>query len=157
MTDRVVRERTGKRPMEVGADKIARAALRAVNLVSELRQGSGLGLPLAWAPGRTEEPSTIEVYPALTLRARGIQDTGYKGTKPSAENRRAGILQALGPSVDFGSHADAAIASDDALDAVLCLLTARDFLTGDVEEPEDLELACQEGWIWFRPHGAPRT
>ena len=78
-TDRVVRARTGKRPLEVGADRIARAALRAVKVLGELRAETSLSLPLALTPGMPEEPSAIEVYPAATLLARGLASSGCKG------------------------------------------------------------------------------
>lgn len=153
-TDRFVRERTGKRPMEVGADKIARAALRAVNLIQELRDGTALDVPLAWAPGRLTQPSAIEVYPALTLRSRNVPDVGYKGTKPEASLQRERIAERLEAYVALEDFEASVVASDDALDATLCLLAAADFLSGHVEHPTHLEQAQHEGWIWFQaPNG----
>lgn len=40
--------------------------------------------------------------------------------------------------------------SADALDAVVCLLAARDFLVGEAMPPVDRNLAEIEGWIWTR-------
>ncbi len=156
-TDRVVREHTRKRPMEVGADKIARAALRAVNLIGELRSATGLALPLAWAHGPQAESAVIEVYPATTLRARGLQDSGYKGAKPQARAARTGLISDLAAELDFALETNLLVDSDDALDAVLCLLAGSDFLRGNVVPPVDLARARQEGWIWFRDQSSEVT
>jgi hypothetical protein len=43
-----------------------------------------------------------------------------------------------------------AVASDDALDAALCCAAAADFMSGNVFEPQDIDLARKEGWIWVR-------
>ena len=43
-----------------------------------------------------------------------------------------------------------AVASDDALDAALCCTAAADFLRGNAFEPQDIDLARKEGWIWVR-------
>jgi hypothetical protein len=40
------------------------------------------------------------------------------------------------------------VATDDALDSVVCALSGYDFLSGKCYDPEDLELAKKEGWIW---------
>jgi hypothetical protein len=50
------------------------------------------------------------------------------------------------------AHA-ALLSTDHALDAVLCLLAAADFLRGHAVAPatSELERARREGWIWFRP------
>lgn len=38
----------------------------------------------------------------------------------------------------------------DALDAVIWLLVAQDFLTGKAMPPNERALARKEGWIWVR-------
>ena len=45
------------------------------------------------------------------------------------------------------------IVTDHALDAVLCLVAALDYVNGEVVQPPSAELdrVRQEGWIWFRP------
>jgi hypothetical protein len=46
----------------------------------------------------------------------------------------------------------------DALDAVVCLLAAKDFLDGAAIRPTDLAMAQREGWIWIAaPKRAPRA
>jgi hypothetical protein len=44
-------------------------------------------------------------------------------------------------------------ASADVLDAVVCMLAARDFLVGEAMPPVDRNLAEIEGWIWTRDPG----
>ena len=46
-TDRDIRRRLGKRPLEVGADRIARTARAALQLLQELRDCTGYPIPLA--------------------------------------------------------------------------------------------------------------
>ena len=38
----------------------------------------------------------------------------------------------------------------DALDAVICLLAAQDFLIGKAMPPNNHAPALKEGWIWVR-------
>lgn len=154
-TDRVVRSLTGKRPMEVGADKIARAALRAVNLLGQLRASTGHALPMAWSPGVPDQPSAIEVYPALTLRSLGLSDAGYKGSRPEKRLRRRNLAESIATEVDLWVDRQALAESDDALDAVVCLLAASHFCAESVLLPDQAELARTEGWIWFRPPTLP--
>lgn len=45
-TDRVVRERIGKQPLDVGADRIARTAVAALELLAELRERTGRRIPV---------------------------------------------------------------------------------------------------------------
>ena len=75
MTD--LRLRTlGHQPLDVGADRIAYAAHRALRLLGELRQATGRALPLLWPPA--SDSGAIEVYPAATMRARNLITAGYK-------------------------------------------------------------------------------
>lgn len=149
-TDRVVRERTGKQPMEVGAEKIARAALRAVKLIGELREATGYALPLPLTSGIPDQPTMIEVYPALTLRSRAISDRGYKGNKAHHREQRLRLLDEVGPHINLPADPSLLVESDDAFDAMVCLLAAADFCGGNVVAPTDVDRAKKEGWIWFR-------
>jgi predicted nuclease with RNAse H fold len=150
-TDLVVREITKKQPLDVGADKIARVALRAVKLIGELREATGQALPLALTAGVPDYTAVVEVYPALTLRSRGLSDVRYKGSKPEHRDQRARLLDDLGAHVDLPRDTSSLADSDDAFDATVCLLAAADFCAGRVLEPRDVRLAQKEGWIWFRP------
>ena len=74
-TDRVVQRRLGRRPLDVGADRIARTAHAALQLLQELRAIAEHPIPLAW-DRRAKSISAIEVYPAATLTAYDIQASG---------------------------------------------------------------------------------
>lgn len=68
-TEAKIYETLKKRPLEVGANMIARAAHSALDLFEELRGYTKKVIPLAWEPGRIERTMVIEVYPAATLIA----------------------------------------------------------------------------------------
>lgn len=146
-TDRIVEAKIGKRPLEIGADKIARAAHSALAALARLRVLTSRGIPLAWAPA-LEGVAAIEVYPGATLKARGIQDSGYK--RPNATDRdvRHCITKALEP--ELPALAEFIDAKADMFDACLCLIAAKDFLEADLLQPSDGALARREGWIWVR-------
>jgi predicted nuclease with RNAse H fold len=147
LTDDVVAQRTGKRPLDVGADRIARTAISALGFLDGLREATGWVLPVATQRDVGESPVVLEVYPAATLHVRGVRSSGYKG--PQARPEREQILDALGLNLDARVR-NAALASDHVLDAILCCLATADYLTGPVFEPEDLDRARHEGWIWVR-------
>ncbi|BAS26759.1 DUF429 domain-containing protein [Limnochorda pilosa] len=153
-SDRFVQARLGKRPLDVGADRIARTAHAALSLLAELRSRLGLEIPLGWQPGAPPAPvAAIEVYPAATLVARGIRPIGYKSTDAKLERVR--ILDALRrEGTIFPEDVGTFESSADVLDAALCVVAAADFLEGNVMPPLDRARAEREGWIWVRP---PRT
>lgn len=148
-TDRFIKRMINKQPLDVGADRIARTAVAAVNLLAAARTVTERTIPLAWSPGFIET-AAIEVYPAATLEARGIASTGYK--KPTDLERRREILAALAGDVRVDSDHDAVTATDDMLDSVICCLAGKDFLDGKALAPPDdeFELIKREGWIWVR-------
>ena len=78
-TDRFIKRTIGKQPLDVGADRIARTALAALQRLAHLREKTSQPLPLAWVPGQLEDSACIEVYPAGTLTACGFPAAGYKG------------------------------------------------------------------------------
>ena len=134
-TDKAIRERLGKKPLEVGANLIARTAVAALALLDELRRSAGRQIPLAWAPVEGERWQAIEVYPSATRRSHGAPDIG-------------GSLKGLEKLIDYSSVSSILEKSKDAADAVVCVLAAADFLTGRAIAPRDRELAFLEGWIW---------
>ena len=146
-TDHDVRRRTGKRPLEVGADRIARTAWATLALLTEVRAATGHALPLAWDPEVREAPAAIEVYPAATLRAHGLPDRGYKD--PNAAPR-AVIDAWVRERLDLPADLDLVGGVGHVLDAVLCVVAGLDFLAGAAPEPADPGTARREGWIWVR-------
>ena len=148
-TDRFVRQLTGKRPLDVGADRIARTAHAALNLISELRSLTDCSIPLVWEPTLSERIQAIEVYPAGTLAASGLPDSGYKKSKDLPARKE--ILTGLQDRVDTSGISEMKLLGNaDILDAVVCVLAAADFLKGKSIPPIDHELAEKEGWIWVR-------
>jgi len=146
MTDDYIYCLLGKRSLDVGADKIARAAWRALDVLSQLRRMVGYKIPVLVEPWGRTGWAAIEVYPAATLKAYGIKASGYKGDE-GLEARRA-IAKAIEPLVTgITPYAEEA---DDVFDACLCLVAALDFLENHAAPPEDIDLARKEGWIWVR-------
>lgn len=146
VTDRALQARTGKRPLEVGADRIARTAWAALDLLARLRAATGRPIPLAWAPDGIDLPAAIEVYPAGTLITHGLPSRGYKDP---ASAPRAAIGAWLGARLDLAGL-DLTMESGHALDAVLCVAAGLDFLAGAALGPDDPEVARREGWIWVK-------
>jgi predicted nuclease with RNAse H fold len=143
-TDRNLKKR-GHSPLEVGANRIARAAVEALTVIDLLRTESKVDIPLAWTPS-FQGQAAIEVYPAATLKAHGVPHTKYK--KPNQLEARRTIAARL--AVELPELIDYAEGKVDAFDAVLCMLGARDFMLGACEPPEDAITAAREGWIWVR-------
>jgi predicted nuclease with RNAse H fold len=150
-TDRIVASEIGKKPLEIGAEKIARAAHSALEVLGRLRASTRMEIPLAWAP-RFEGVTAIEVYPGATLKARGLEDSGYKKLDEKERAVRRRIARTLNSEIpELGRLIDA---KADMFDACLCLVAAKDFLEVDLLQPKDDGLARREGWIWVR---TPKT
>lgn len=79
--------------------------------------------------------AAIEVYPAATRLAHGSAGRG-------------GSIEGLEHRLDCSALNGELPRSADAIDALLCLVAAADFLEGLACPPEDLALAMTEGWIW---------
>jgi len=134
-TDDDIHTRFRKRPLEVGANFISRTAVAALELLQRLRTSTGTAIPLAWSPMDVNPIAAIEVYPAATRLAHGSEGKG-------------GSIEGLEPLLDLSDLVGVLPASADAIDAVVCVLAAADFLRGQARPPVDLETARQEGWIW---------
>ncbi len=152
-TDRFIKNKFGKQSLDVGADKIARTAHAALNLLNEVRKKTNRDFPLVWKPNFTGT-GVIEVYPAATLTSHGVTSSGYKGEKNI--DLCNDILEKLGkirPSTNLSSLT---IEDDNELDAIICVLAGADFLDGLALNPENDKLAEKEGWIWVRDkNGSP--
>jgi len=150
-TDDAVAKRLGKRPLDVGADRIARTAHAALSLLARLRSRLHAPIPLAWEQGSLDTVAAIEVYPAGTLAALNWPRSGYKGSGDEARSIRRQLTAAIRRELPCDTHAsELMIGTDHALDAVLCVLAGLDFLAGRAVPPDDLPLAKREGWIWVR-------
>jgi len=147
-TDRYIKRIIGKQPLDVGADRIARTAQAALTLIEEIRQKTGLAISMAWETELQPGISVIEVYPAATLTAWGMLNSGYKKVENIAERRE--ILGALEKQARLDCDFTAMEQDDDILDAAICVLAGADFLTGRAMPPENMNLALKEGWIWVR-------
>jgi len=149
-TDVFIKQKTGKTPLDVGADRIARTAHAALCLLRDIRCNLKLErIALAWEWPPAELLSAIEVYPAGTLKAHRFRSSGYKKFNQIAE--REETIRALRPTVLLPDEVLQKMESSaDVLDAVVCLLAARDFLLGEAMPPTDRNLAKIEGWIWTR-------
>ena len=152
-TDRFVRKRTDKNPLEVGADRIARTAHGALSLLDCLREATNEKIPLKWCLTPWTGIQAIEVYPALTLRALGIEEKGYKKGTSEGRIARASIVEKMRTRIEFSSDVGNQMKdSDDLVDAVVCVQAGFDFLGGlCINPPKDrMDTVIREGWIWFR-------
>ncbi|MGO1284296.1 MAG: DUF429 domain-containing protein [Brachybacterium sp.] len=149
-TDLAVHESTGLTPLSVATDRIAHPALRWAGIEARLRDqgvdtsrdGSGL---------------ICEVYPAAALRLWQLPHRGYKGVKNAAgRTELVAALERSLPWLEWNGHRELCAAQDDALDAVLAALLAREVDGGRaIPPPAELRaLAQQEGWIWLPRAGA---
>lgn len=161
-TDGVVWKCVKKKPIDVGAEKIARAAHAALYLLSSIRDHTEEDIPLAWTPGCVTKVQAIEVYPAATMESHGVSSTGYKGRsdekRRDQEKTKAAIrgerLRELRTEVEIPKEViPTAIETDHAFDAVVCCLAAANFIDKTVipiNEEQRLR-AKREGWIWVKP------
>lgn len=141
-TDAVVRERTGRWPLSVSADKIAYPAMRCAGLLATLSaQGhpvrrSGIGSKVA------------EVYPAAALARWRLAVPGYKLDGPGLPFAVQALTRAA-PWLELGEHDGMCRHSHDAFDAVIAGLVAGAVQLGRVEAvpEEDRQVADEEGWI----------
>lgn len=147
-TDREIKRRINKQPLDVGADRIARTAHAALRFLGALRQHSSLLLNLAWSPHELTGAMAIEVYPAATLVAHGFRSQGYKAKGDT--NERLEIVEQLKLALELPPNQEQLLKSADVLDACVCILAGYDFLRGLAAPPDNLQLARREGWIWTR-------
>jgi predicted RNase H-like nuclease len=145
-TDVFIQRELKKTPLDVGADRIARTAYAALQLLASLRERLGVAIPLAWHASDVVTLVAIEVYPAATLVAHRIRSSGYK--KPQQVNERSEILEALRRKMVIRESVRDLTLSADLVDAVVCVLAGADFVAGRAMPPHDLAIARHEGWIW---------
>lgn len=115
--------------------QISFRVVAVLELLEELRQSTGDPIPLAWSPEDRPALAAIEVYPAATRLAHGSA-------------ARGGSIEGLEHRLDCSALNGELPTSTDAIDALVCLVAAADFLEGHACPPDDLNLAKTEGWIW---------
>lgn len=146
-TDMFIREKIRKQSLDVGADRIARTAYSALNLLNRLSQVLGRDIKLAWEP-TFNGIRVIEVYPAATLIAHGIDTRGYKSKSGKAERQR--VIADLKLRMTVSTDIPSIEKKSDSVDAVTCVLAGQDFLSGLAFPPPDDTPVVREGWIWVR-------
>lgn len=134
-TDLDIKQRFQKRPLEVGANLISRTSVAALALLEQVREQTRQDIPLAWGPEDLRPMAAIEVYPAATRLAHGAPD-------------RSGSMEGLEHLLDCSALGQPLPQSADAIDALVCVLAAADFISGKARPPADQDLAKIEGWIW---------
>ena len=148
-TDHHIHKTTGKQPLDVGADRIARTAEAALTGLGYLRTKTGEAVPLAWCHEHARGTMAIEAYPTVTLKVHSLQCDGYKKNADDGHicARKKILPGLLGEMTIPARCRETAGVNADGLDALVCLLAAADFLEGRAMPPQDTELAHREGWI----------
>jgi len=146
-TDIFIKRKIGKQSLDVGADRIARTAHSALQLLDNLRKALRQDIELAWEP-TIYGISAIEVYPAATLIAHGIDTQGYKSKDGLTERRR--VINALKDLVEVSGDIPNIERRSDCVDAIACVLAGHDFLSGHALPPSVNMPVLKEGWIWVR-------
>jgi len=142
-TDQFIKLTIGQQPLDVGADRIARTAHAALEILGAV----GTPIPLAWDSSFTG-CAAIEVYPAATLKACGLPSSGYKEKRQ--ETTRREITAGLRQWLQVPAQIESALDNADILDAIVCVLAGLDFLRGEAYHPPKDTPAKKEGWIWVR-------
>jgi len=151
-TDRFIADKFLGAPLDIGADRIARVARSALELLGRLRvsEDGQSKVPLLWDAGGLARSGAIEVYPRLTLQhLRGshkAEKLRYKGKKSDLDqkNRREIVEENLPawltlntddlrPTRQKGGQINY---DHDRIDAVLCVLEGLHFLLAKSVGPE---------------------
>ena len=162
-TDRFIAHKFRGAPLDIGADRIARVARSALELLGQLGDSKGRpsAVPLLWDPADLEQLGTIEVYPRLTLlyAQSGDDELHYKSSKDAEENRRKIVEKILPAHLKFNKDdlrptrlkTESLDYDHDRIDAVLCVLAGLHFLLAESVGPEHLEAAA-----WLAAEGRER-
>lgn len=144
-TDLDVHRRIGITPLSVATDRIAHAALRWAGVEARLRD---LGVDVS----RSGSGAICEVCPAAALKAWSMPYRGYKGKE--AASQREGLVGRMCerfPELSWNGYQELCARDDNALDAVLAALLAREADRGNCESPPArlCDVVSREGWIWL--------
>jgi predicted nuclease with RNAse H fold len=129
-TDRFVHQKLPKKkPLEVGANLIARTAHSANQFLRDLRKETSLPIPLLWSVEDLRNVGVIEVYPAATKMT------------VSEQSPFAALCLQDATVVCANAHVE---------DALWCAVAALHFVRGQCHLPADVDCSRREGWIWFK-------
>jgi predicted nuclease with RNAse H fold len=136
VTDHEIHRRLKKLPLEVGADRIARTARAALELLDEMRQS--FEVEMAWSPTWSDGVRAIEVYPAATRLSLGA---------PGGLD----LVEWIGTRVQL--PVKWCSTSDHEVDSILCAIAGGEFLRNRAQAPTEgqMDSARIEGWIWAGP------
>ena len=148
-TDRHIFRTFKKRPLDVGANLIARTAFMTLQHLDEIRQRTQKSLSILWSSDELNTTSgMIEVYPACTLIHYKCYSTGYKKDVDKQKN----IFQNLKSIYNTESKfMDDLYRNDHNFDSFICALAGADFVLGKADGPNEITSDIrQEGWTWVR-------
>lgn len=182
-SDRFIAQKFSGAPLDIGADRIARVARSALELLGRLETPGGRqsAVPLLWNPRDLDRLGAIEVYPRLTLRhlhGSRKKELHYKGKK-HAQSRSEIVDKILPTRLTLDndhlrqqtSKRERLDYDHDRIDAALCVLEGLHFLLAQSVGPAHPEAAAwlteetattvddiktSEGWIWFHQEENPQ-
>jgi predicted nuclease with RNAse H fold len=153
VTEEVVTREANKLPLSVSSDRIAVGALAWARISDELSLAGQIDVE---GQGNLSEPKIIEVYPAATMKALGIDITDYKKHRSVRMRVLRDLLAAF--YVD-GVNEDQMLGDrekdSDEIDSLVSAMTGVYYLEmqngWNVRKPQGEEIAAarQEGWIFF--------
>jgi hypothetical protein len=164
-TDRDIRQRLGKTPLDVGADRIARTAVAVLNVVGEVTASvPTIRRPTIAVDERSLRDGVsrqgvllIETYPAGWFASEGITTRGYRPSAGISLRRRLlgeaiDAFQRTGIAIRSAVDEESLVERADDLDALVCVFAGVDALRGNAPGPAAAILGdvAVEGWIWCK-------
>lgn len=141
LTERRVREWLGLKLMPSTSNMLGSTVMRCAGLQTRMIEA---GIEVTRGGGGR----VVEAYAPASLMAWGLHEASYKTQSVVRARMLEQIARRL--ALDLGHYRALCVDSDDALDALVCALTARAVMIGQWREPvDDVERAhaATEGWI----------
>lgn len=152
-TDLDIHQRFRKKPLEVAADRIGRTAFATLSRLHSQRQNCAQPIPILVDPSELDLNGCIEVYPAATFLANGLDISHYK-KDPAVRQLlldQLYLLYSVDPHHDFDLFS-----IDHVFDAFVCCLSGLDFIHEIAKGPKLYKTeAIKEGWIWTKDQVQP--
>lgn len=147
-----------KKPLRTTEDEWLR---KKVNIRSTLWAGARGGAPMTAAcltllhlsscpmwPWASNGPGLLlEAFPAGQLRHWQLPFQQYNGSDELHSANRRKIVDGLRLRLDLAVYGETLLSCADAIDAVICALTAASVTLGTLATVPDLSIADREGWI----------